>query len=63
MKLDLQSSPWFIDLVEKFHSGKLKLINSVAERQDVLNQLVIEASSVYVKLCLAGLFLIVVIIF
>ena len=58
----MQGSPWFIDLVEKFHSGKLKLINSVAERQDVLNQLVIESSSVYVKLCLAGLFLIVVII-
>ena len=61
-EVDLQNSPWFIDLVEKFHSGKLKLINSVAERQDVLNQLVIDASSVYVKLCLAGLFLIVVII-
>ena len=61
-EVDLQSSPWFIDLVEKFHSGKLKLINSLSERQDVLNQLVIEASSVYVKLCLAGLFLIVVII-
>ena len=61
-EVDLQNSPWFIDLVEKFHSGKLKLINSVAEKQDVLNQLVIEASSVYVKLCLAGLFLIVVII-
>ena len=61
-EVDLQSSPWFIDLVEKFHSGKLKLINSVAERQDVLNQLVIDASSVYVKLCLGGLFLIVVII-
>ena len=58
----MQNSPWFIDLVEKFHSGKLKLINSVAEKQDVLNQLVIEASSVYVKLCLAGLFLIVVIV-
>ena len=61
-EVDLQNSPWFIDLVEKFHSGKLKLINSVAEKQDVLNQLVIEASSVYVKLCLAGLFLIVVIV-
>ena len=54
--------PDFIDLVEKFNLGKLKLINSVAEKQDVLNQLVIDASSVYVKLCFAILFLIVVII-
>ena len=61
-EIDLQNTPWFINLVEKFNSGKLKLINSVAERQDVLNQLVIDASSVYVKLCFAGMFLIVVII-
>ena len=61
-EVDLQNSPWFIDLVEKFYSGKLMLINSLTERQDALNQLVINASSVYVKLCLAGLFLIVVII-
>ena len=61
-EIDLQNTPWFINLVEKFNSGKLKLINSVAERQDVLNQLVIDASSVYVKLCFAGMFLVVVII-
>ena len=61
-EVDLQSTPWFINLVEKFNSGKLKIINSVTERQDILNQLVIEASSVYVKLCMAGLFLTVVII-
>ena len=61
-EIDLQNTPWFINLVEKFNSGKLKLINSVAERQDILNQLVIDASSVYVKLCFAGMFLIVVII-
>ena len=61
-EVDLQGSTWFINLVEKFHSKKLELISSLSERQDVLNQLVIDASSVYVKLCLAGLFLIVVII-
>ena len=61
-EVDLQSSSWFINFVEKFHSGKLELINSITERQDVLKQLVIEASSVYVKFCFAGLFLIVVII-
>jgi len=61
-EIDLQTSTWFINLVEKFHSGKLELINSISEKQDVLNQLVIEASSIYVKLCFTGLFLTVVII-
>tara|TARA_Y100000590_G_scaffold370081_1_gene431707 strand:- start:541 stop:1911 length:1371 start_codon:yes stop_codon:yes gene_type:complete len=61
-EIDLQTSTWFINLVEKIHSGKLELINSISERQDALNQLVIDASSIYVKLCFAGLFLTVVII-
>tara|TARA_Y100001970_G_scaffold179413_1_gene218337 strand:+ start:6189 stop:7559 length:1371 start_codon:yes stop_codon:yes gene_type:complete len=61
-EIDLQTSPWFINLVEKFHSQKLELTTSLAERQDLLNQFVIDASSVYVKLCFAGMFLIVVII-
>ena len=61
-EIDLQTSTWFINLVEKFHSGKLELINSISEKQDVLNQLVIKASSIYVKLCFTGLFLTVVII-
>ena len=61
-EIDLQRSQWFIDFVEKFHSGKLALINSAAEKQEMLNQLVISASSVYVKLCFTGLFVTVVII-
>ena len=61
-EIDLQTSPWFINFVENFHSAKLQLISTVSERQDVLKQLVIDASSIYVKLCFTGLFLIVVII-
>ena len=61
-EIDLQTSPWFINLVEKFHSSKLSLTNSLTERQDLLNQLVIDSSSIYVKLCFAGLFLVVVVI-
>ena len=61
-EIDLQTSQWFINLVEKLHSTKLAAINSLSEKQDLLNQLVIDASSVYVKLCFAGLFLSVVII-
>ena len=61
-EVDLQNSQWFINLVEKFNSTKLNLISTASEKQDLLNQLVIDASSVYVKLCMAGLFLSVVII-
>ena len=61
-EIDLQTSEWFINLVEKFNTGKLKLIQSVSERQDALNQMVIDASSIYVKLCFTGLFLSVVIL-
>ena len=61
-EIDLQTSQWFINLVEKFHSKKLSLINSLSDKQDTLNQMVIEASSIYVKLCFTGLFLSVVII-
>ena len=60
-EIDLQKSEWFINLVERFNSGKLNLIQSVSEKQDALNQMVIDASSIYVKLCFTGLFLSVVI--
>ena len=61
-EVDLQTTDWFINLVEKFNSGKLALISNLADRQAALNQFVIEGSSVFVKLCYSGLFLIVVII-
>ncbi len=61
-EIDLQASSWFISMIEKLNQGKLNLISSVTEKRDVLNQLVIDASSVYVKLCMTGFFLTVVII-
>ena len=61
-EIDLQTSEWFINLVTKFNSSKLNLINSISDKQEALNQMVIDASSVYVKLCFTGLFLTVVII-
>ena len=61
-EVDLQTTDWFISLVEKFNSGKLALISNMADRQATLNQLVIEGSSVFVKLCYSGLFLGVVIV-
>ena len=61
-EVNLQQTDWFINLVEKFNSSKLNLITDFTERQTALNQLVIEGSSVFVKLCYSGLFLVVVII-
>ena len=61
-EVDLQTTDWFINLVERFNSGKLALISNLADRQAALNQLVIEGSSVFVKLCYSGLFLVIVII-
>ena len=60
-EIDLQNSQWFINLVEKFYSSKLNFTNSASEYQNLLTQYVIDASSVYVKLCFTGLFLIIVI--
>ena len=61
-EVDLQTTEWFINLVERFNYGKLALISNLADRQAALNQLVIEGSSVFVKLCYSGLFLVIVII-
>ena len=60
-EVNLQATEWFINLVAKFNSSKLDLISNIADKQAALNQLVIEGSSVFVKLCYSGLFLIVVI--
>tara|TARA_B100001123_G_scaffold223504_1_gene251623 strand:- start:1626 stop:2996 length:1371 start_codon:yes stop_codon:yes gene_type:complete len=61
-EIDLQSKEWFINLVSKFNAGTLNLINNTLEKEQALKQLVIEGSTVFVKLCFAGLFLVVVII-
>ena len=60
-EVDLQTTEWFINLVAKFNSSKLELVSNIADKQAALNQLVIEGSSVFVKLCYSGLFLSVVI--
>lgn len=58
---DLQSSEWFISLVERFNESKLEgLMDSAYD--DTLRGLVIEGSSIFVKLCYAGLFSVVLLI-
>ena len=61
-EIDLQGKEWFINLVEKFNQGTLNLIVNTSEKQQLLKQMVIESSTVFVKLCFAGLFAVVVII-
>ncbi len=61
-EIDLQTKEWFINLVQKFNQKTLNLITDTFEKEQLLKQLVIESSTVFVKLCYAGLFTIVVII-
>ena len=61
-EIDLQTKEWFINLVAKFNQGTLSLITDALEKEQALKQMVIEGSTVFVKLCFAGLFSIVVII-
>jgi branched-chain amino acid transport system permease protein len=61
-EVNLQTTDWFIRLIERLNKGTLNLITDTIEKQAVLKQLVIEGSTVFVKLCYAGLFTIVVII-
>lgn len=57
---NLQQSEWFRDWVAWFNSGALESL-SVENRESVLQSLVIEGSSLFVKLCYAGLFAIVLV--
>ena len=58
-EIRLQESEWFINFIERLNSSKLSAIETVSSKQDLLNKLVIEGSSIYVKLCYAGLFIMV----
>ena len=61
-EINLQTSQQFINFIEKIYSEKLNLINSVSQKQELLNKLVIESSTLFVKLCYTSLFLSVVIL-
>ncbi|HSM39257.1 MAG TPA: branched-chain amino acid ABC transporter permease [Afifellaceae bacterium] len=55
-EINLQQEDWFIGLVERFHAGRLDAIADPALRAGELNGLVVDASSLFVKLCYTGLF-------
>jgi branched-chain amino acid transport system permease protein len=54
-EIELQSSDWFLNLVSWWHSGSLSVLTD-ADRQETLRQFTIEGSSIFVKICYAGLF-------
>lgn len=60
-EVNLQSNDWFIQLIQWWHSGSLNLLHA-ADAQVALKQFIIEGSSIFVKLCYAGLFSTVLII-
>ena len=55
-EIELQQSEWFLNLVERLNFSKLEAMQSLSSRQDLLNDLVIDSSGIFVKLCYAGLF-------
>ncbi len=60
-EVDLQQSAWFREKVEAFAAEKLTGLNGAA-REEALAGLITEYSGLFVKLCYAGLFAIVLIV-
>ena len=60
-EIDLQKSEWFIGWVERLNAGALEGLNAV-DRSAALQSLVMDNSGIFVKLCYAGLFSVVLLI-
>ena len=61
-EINLQNTDWFVSLITYFNTSKLNNIIDVGDRQEALNKLVIEGSSIFVKLSYAILFFMVMFI-
>ena len=61
-EINLQNSEWFINMVTWFNSSKLNNIIDPDTKQEVLNNLIIDGSGIFVKLNYALLFFIVMIV-
>ncbi|HMQ57729.1 MAG TPA: branched-chain amino acid ABC transporter permease [Rhizobiaceae bacterium] len=61
-ELELQSSPWFIDLVARLRAGALEAATSDAAREAMLRQFTVEGAGIAVKLAYAVLFALVLLI-
>ena len=58
-EIDLQKTEWFISIIGYLNSSKLSEISDSLESEKLLNQLVIEGSSIFVKLSYMILFTVV----
>ena len=54
-EIELQTSDWFLSLISWWHSTTLSTLTD-ADKQVALKQFAIDGSSIFVKLCYAGLF-------
>ncbi len=61
-EIDLQKSDWFVSIITYFNQSFLNNIEKKIELEKALNQLVIDSSIVFVKLCYALLFFTVLLI-
>ena len=61
-EIDLQQSDWFISMTTYFNKSYLMNINDKIEYEKVLNEIVINSSGIFVKVCYASLFSIVLLI-
>jgi|TARA_X000000950_G_C13860028_1_gene638300 branched-chain amino acid transport system permease protein len=61
-EINLQNTDWFISLITYINTSKLNNIIDVGDRDEALNKLIIEGSSIFVKLSYASLFFIVMFI-
>ena len=61
-EINLQQSEWFISLVNILNQSYLLTFTNLEEQQNALNLLVIDASTIFVKICYAILFSIVLLI-
>ena len=55
-EIELQQSEWFINIIESINYSNLSVVQSFSERQDLLSDLIIDGSGIFVKLCYTGLF-------
>ncbi len=61
-EIDLQSSDRFINFITYLYSSKLNQISNLEEKNNILNQLIIDSSGIFVKLSYALIFSIVMMI-
>ena len=61
-EVDLQQADWFVDLILWINSGKINSILDSSDQNIFINQLIVDSSGIFVKLCYALLFTIVLLV-